>query len=48
LTIEWNDEQRLTEVLVLEGNSLLGNELLYGSLLQVEMTDGGEISIEPL
>ena len=48
LMIDWNDEERLTEILAMEGNPLLGSELMYGSLLQIEMTDGGEVSIEPL
>jgi hypothetical protein len=46
--IEWYEEARLVDVLELEGIPLLGGELLYGSLLQIEMTDGGEVSIEPL
>jgi clan AA aspartic protease len=47
-TIEWNGIQRLTEVLVLDGRPLLGVELLDGCLLQAEMTEGGELLIEPL
>lgn len=48
VVLEWDDEPRPTEVLVLEGIPLLGSVLLAGSLLQAEMTDGGEVSIEPL
>ena len=45
---EWQDEARMAEVVALEGNPLLGVELLEGSLLQAEMADGGEVSVEPL
>lgn len=48
LFLEWNEAARLTEVMVLEGEPLLGNALLSGNLLQSEMTDGGEVLIEPL
>jgi len=46
--VDWDDELRPTDVLLLEGIPLLGVNLLAGSLLQAEMTDGGEVSIEPL
>ena len=46
--LEWEDEPRPTEILVLEGVPLLGSVLLASSLLQAEMTDGGEVSVEPL
>ena len=48
VVLEWEDDLRPTEILVLEGVPLLDNVLLAGSLLQAEMTDGGEVSIEPL
>lgn len=48
LLLDWEEEPRRTEVLVIEGNPLLGVELLSGSLLQIEVVDGGEVSIEPL
>ena len=48
VVLEWEDDSRPTEVLILEGAPLLGSVLLAGSLLQAEMTDGGEVSIEPL
>ena len=48
VAVEWGDEARTTEVLVLEGNPLLGTVLMREYLLQVEMTDGGEALIEPL
>lgn len=34
--------------MVLEGVPLLGGALLNGYLLQIEMTDGGEVLLEPL
>jgi len=48
IILDWNDATRLTEVMVLEGNPLLGGDLLEGFLSQVEMTAGGQVLIEPL
>ena len=48
IMLDWNGETRTTEVLVLEGEPLLGTVLMRENLLQVEMTDGGEVIIEPL
>ena len=48
IVLEWQDELRPTEILALEGIPLLGSVLLAGSFLQAEMTDGGEVTIEPL
>ncbi len=45
---EWAGEARNVEILTLEGAPLLGSLLMTGFLLQVEMTDGGEVSLEPL
>ena len=46
--VQWEREQRRAEVLVMEGNALMGSEFLRDHLLQVEMTDGGEVTAEPL
>jgi clan AA aspartic protease len=46
--LEWGDGDRVAEVLLLEGQPLLGTTLMEGHLLQVEVTEGGEVSIEPL
>ena len=46
--LDWFEESRPTEVLILEGEPLLGTVLMREHLLQVEMTDGGETLIEPL
>lgn len=48
VALEWFMEPRLTEVLVLEGDPLLGTLILSDYLLQMEMIEGGEVSIEPL
>lgn len=48
IVMEWDDEERPVEVIALDGNPLLGVELLEGSLFQAEMTDGGEVLVEPL
>lgn len=48
LPLEWEGEERLTEILLLDGNPLLGVNLLRDTLMQIEWTEGGEVSIEPL
>lgn len=48
IQLDWNDDLRPTEILVLEGEPLLGTVLIREYLLQSEMTEGGEVSIEPL
>jgi clan AA aspartic protease len=47
-TLDWNGEDRLTEVLMLEGVPLIGTALLEDYLLQIEMTEGGEVVLDPL
>lgn len=46
--IDWNGEPRLAEVLELGGEPLLGVLLLQEYHLHAEMTDGGEVLLEPL
>ena len=46
--LNWFEEGRPTEVLILEGEPLLGTVLMREHLLQVEMTEGGETVIDPL
>jgi predicted aspartyl protease len=46
--LDWNEGLRPTEILVMEGEPLLGTELLRDTLLQIEMTEGGEVSFEPI
>ena len=46
--LDWNDELRSTEVLILEGDPLLGTVFLQDYLVQMEVTEGGQIAIEPL
>ena len=48
ITLDWDEEPRPTEVLALEGVPLMGISLLRNYLIQIEMTDGGEVSLEPL
>jgi clan AA aspartic protease len=48
ILLNWKEEQRPTEVLLLNGYPLMGNLLLEGYSLYVEMTDGGEVLIESL
>lgn len=48
ILLDWNDEARLTEVLILEGNPLMGVVLMEGLHLGADMEPGGEVSLEPL
>jgi clan AA aspartic protease len=49
LQIEWSGKRRPVYVLELDNDSpLLGVELLAGHNVALEMTDGGEVTIEPL
>jgi clan AA aspartic protease len=45
---EWTDEPRSIEVLIIENEPLLGIEMLADNLITIEMTDGGEVAVEPL
>ena len=46
--LEWDEQTRLVEIVTLENAPLLGIQLMDGKLLQAEMTDGGEVSLENL
>lgn len=48
IALDWNGNPRQTEILVMEGDPLLGTTLLKDTLLQIEMLEGGEVSCEPL
>ncbi len=48
IMLDRNDELRPTEVLILEGDPLLGTILLQEYLVQMEVTEGGQVAIEPL
>jgi predicted aspartyl protease len=48
LVLDWDEEERIVEIAEMENSPLLGVELMAGYLLQVEITDGGEVSLEPL
>lgn len=48
LMLEGDEEPRRTEVLEIDGNPLLGVVFLSDNLLQVEMTDSGEVTVESL
>jgi len=48
IVLDWNDELRPTEILVMEGDPLLGTTLSKDTLLQIEVAEGGEVSFEPL
>jgi predicted aspartyl protease len=47
--VQWDDSWRAVEVLVLEeGEALLGTQLVHDMALHVEMSEGGQVLIEPL
>ena len=46
LPIIWNEEDRLVEVLTLDGNPLLGTSLWEGLSLYIENRDNGEVTFE--
>ena len=48
ILLDWHGETRETEVTILENSPLIGSTLLDGSVVTLEMTDGGEVSVEPL
>lgn len=50
LDLEEDEDQARGELeaLVINGNPLLGRQFLYDHLLLVEVTEGGEVSAEPL
>lgn len=48
ILLEWGDEDRETEIIEIDGNPLLGNGLMFDTLLQAEMREGGEVVIESL
>ncbi len=42
IAVEWEGEERIVEVLTLDGNPLIGNNLWVGRLLQAENNDGAK------
>lgn len=48
LEMDWEDETRVLKVLVLGGEPLLGTRFLQDQHFHAEMTEGGEIVVEPL
>jgi len=44
----WDDRRVPIAVQESEGDALLGMSLLFGSLVTLEVTDGGSVSVEPL
>lgn len=46
--VEWDDETRQTEIVLLDSNPLLGVELLKDLLIRIEMAEQGEVRLEDL
>src|SRR4051794_16846775 len=45
VTVVWHGEARLVEALGTEGGALVGMSLLQGHKLEIEVTDGGAVTI---
>jgi predicted aspartyl protease len=48
IILNWQGEDRVTEVVAMDGNALLGVGVLRNNLVQMEMVEGGEIVVEPM
>lgn len=46
--LDWMGELVEIDVLEIDNQPLLGTRALRGNLIQIEMIDGGEVSVEPL
>ncbi len=46
IELNWNEEPRKTEIFVMDGRPLLGNGLLEGCSVNIDMVNGGEVIIE--
>lgn len=46
LELDWNDENCVTEVIMMEGRPLFWNLFLVGCSVHIDMVDGGEVIIE--
>ena len=46
ILLEWQGEERIAAIVAMEGNPLLGVGLLRGNLVQMEMDEGGEVTVE--
>ena len=47
-TVRLHDSPQLARIIEMDGQPLIGMELLRGSRLVVDVTEGGEVLIEPL
>ena len=48
ILLEWDGEEIPVEILIMDTTPLIGVLLMKDYLLQAEMQDGGEVSLEPL
>jgi predicted aspartyl protease len=44
----WQGEERVTEVIAMDGNPLIGLGILQGNSVYMEITHGGRVEVEPL
>ncbi len=45
--IDWEGEERRPEVAIMDGNPLVGIGVLLENLIHMELTQGGEVLVEP-
>jgi clan AA aspartic protease len=48
VTVDWGDEERPVEAMALEDEPILGNRMMLGLYLQVEVKEGGSVVLEEL
>lgn len=48
IMFNWMEEERITEIIALEGRPLLGSLLLENCSVLLEMQDGGQVEIDRL
>jgi clan AA aspartic protease len=46
IELEWREELTVAEVIIIEGNALLGTGLMASGSIHIDMIEGGEVSIE--
>ena len=47
-TVIWNGRPRFVEIVETDSEPLLGMELLRGSRINIEVREGGAVTVEPL
>ena len=45
-TVVWNEERRVVPAQVASGGVLIGMGLMYGNIVTIDVTDGGDVTLE--